>query len=109
MTTIARRRRTVASRLMPVGKPTDKVPTITLSAWGQHPFSWDHMPPKTVTLRTVARWLSETISHDQTGYVHVWTLPNGVKVADAHYYFRGCPNRFRVAFTDIFTPELRNN
>lgn len=107
--TIARRRRTIAHKLAIVGKPTDRMPVITLTAWGYHPFGWPDDDPKPVTLRTVARWLSTATSHDGTATVHVWTLPNGVIVADASYYVAGCPNRFRVAFTDTFTPELRNN
>jgi hypothetical protein len=42
------------------------------------------------------------------GYVTVSKV-NGVHVADAHYFFLGCPNTFRVAFTDTYTPELRVN
>lgn len=108
--TIARRRNTVLGKLSVVGKPSDKVSVITLRAWGQHPFGPPDDDQRPVTLRTVARWLTTVTSHDPTfSTVHVWTLPNGVTVADASYYIAGCPNRFRVAFTDTFTPELRNN
>lgn len=102
----------IRSKLRAVGAMTDRVTVITLAGWGSHPLNIvtnDYELTVTRTLRTIAGWVSDAVSGSPYATVDVKTLPNGVTVADARYYVRGCPNTFRIAFTDSYTPELRNN